>query len=632
MIRSVEFPCDPRWVKNPTNNPLATSGQRMGAAAQTRLCIATIGEILSECFTRPTPFYRNDTAREVGSAYTVPNLWTVTLTRISMGTLDPLTGGASMKAVQDAVATWCEVKNERDPVWKWIEPIRQEKRKKKWFGVRIELDDLAPGEPRHVVLVSIDRFVAKAKAKLKAAQMVKRLVTKAAKGATKVQTKSDTIPEAAFRAASHRRLKDGDDGVTRRNGVLEKAGVSARAAAEAAFAKVTKPTTKPARPDPDAEAIAGMREQARSVACPSFTCGALVGAMCNGVGEPFEYGVHAARARAAGLPPYPSAAELNAGMRPVRTGEVCGLCKGACRGLNAVTGARDGDPCPRCNGSGKVAAWAWQRPPFDAAAVILAFLKGGARPEDAIARHVDDLAEKHFGDEGYSSSQVDTTGTLFALVKAGRLTWRDPPGGDGEGTKPLVYALVNARPLKPRPDGDPGEERPARDLAPCSTCGAAVGEACSGGAGLLFGVHAARAKAAGLAGVPTPTKAPTNGVRKLAPVAGPLALQAWARLPWGRPQLPSADESTCAACGCTDEKPCSHADGSVACSWSARHDTICSRCKREPVREPRRDGADPPRAVRYRVPAEHVARFGPEVVLIRRPHVDASGEPCWLYA
>lgn len=62
-------------------------------------------------------------------------------------------------------------------------------------------------------------------------------------------------------------------------------------------------------------ALAAMRSQARSVECP--VCGSDVGSECRDVpGEGFDLGVHLARRAVAGLPPTPSVAVLNTGVRP----------------------------------------------------------------------------------------------------------------------------------------------------------------------------------------------------------------------------------------------------------------------------------------------------------------------------
>lgn len=177
MKLSLDFPVPPRWIKNPGNNPIATIQQRMAAAARTKLCITTIGLLLGAHWPK---LLRHYTAAD---AFTRPNVWTVKLTRISMGTVDPITGGASMKAIQDALARWACVPNERDPVWKWIEPIGQESRgftkdklgnRVAWTGVRIDVDTLDIGPERVLVLDDIAAEIARAKAILKQQEAAKK--------------------------------------------------------------------------------------------------------------------------------------------------------------------------------------------------------------------------------------------------------------------------------------------------------------------------------------------------------------------------------------------------------------------------------------------------------------------------
>ena len=176
MKRSIEFPVDPKWIANPTNSPLATPGARMAAASRTKLVIETIGLLLTQNFTKPPRHYLAE------DSFTRSNKWTVTLTRIGMGTVDPITGGATMKGVQDALARWCEVPNERDPIWQWVEPIQQEKRGWKTgpdgqrvavTGVRIELASLEPGEDKSIALADIDSVIARAKVEIKFREKLK---------------------------------------------------------------------------------------------------------------------------------------------------------------------------------------------------------------------------------------------------------------------------------------------------------------------------------------------------------------------------------------------------------------------------------------------------------------------------
>lgn len=80
---------------------------------------------------------------------------------------------------------------------------------------------------------------------------------------------------------------------------------------ERAAAKARKPA-----PDIPSD-IAAMRAQARMVPCP--TCDVQAGECLDVPGARWDLGVHEARLTAAGLPPTPSVADLNAGLRPICT-------------------------------------------------------------------------------------------------------------------------------------------------------------------------------------------------------------------------------------------------------------------------------------------------------------------------
>lgn len=436
MMRSICFPVDARWIKNPDNNPLATMSARMGAAARTRLCIETIGLVLSAHFSKPG---RHFTGADL---MTRPNKWTVRLTRISMGTVDPITGGASMKAVQDAVARWCEVPNERDPIWTWVEPIKQEKRgyvkgadgsRRAWTGVRIELEDLAPGESKPIELATIEGYIARAKANLKARESLKPKKTKkdktmargtqvyhADKGERAASSAARSKAEAAFAKVTGRdkfdkrvrspaeqdadavaaELRSCGVKVERKGNVLAPVRVPAgsedatprmlvdcptcgakrgivctsvgklvagvhverarlaglKVAADRVVPVKGNGTRKMAREVP--EDLEAMRAQARSATCS--TCGAqgwITGnpGECNATTpEPFEDGVHVARARAAGLPPFPCVADLDAGAKPVW--ERCECIE--FRNIKRDTPiAMHREACETCKGEGN--RWTW---------------------------------------------------------------------------------------------------------------------------------------------------------------------------------------------------------------------------------------------------------------------------------
>lgn len=168
---------------------------------------------------------------------------------------------------------------------------------------------------------------------------------------------------------------------------------------------------------------------------------------------------------------------------------------------------------------------------------------------------------------------------------------------------------------------DPGEERPARDLAACTTCNVPIRVECIttgvwAHLRLIHGVHEARARAAGIyVDTPAPKKAPTNGQRRIVPAAqAPLPLPAaFLVLPWLQP-------------------PCDKCDNNGRVSGA-----LCGVCRGSGwkrsrlMRETAHDGEHAPPTVRYAVPAEHRARFGDAVTLTRRRTTLAKIGDVWLY-
>lgn len=170
--------------------------------------------------------------------------------------------------------------------------------------------------------------------------------------------------------------------------------------------------------------------------------------------------------------------------------------------------------------------------------------------------------------------------------------------------KPTVRDLHATAERLLSPPRDPGEERSAREIALCSTCGAPLYRPCYPGKGrMIFGVHVARARAAGLH-VPDDDRAKVrparaaHGPRKLVPAARPAGqtvlpiLAAWCAFPWEQ-----------------------GAKGRVL-TRAARYDGL----------------DDPPTTITASVPAEHVQRYGSTVTLTRQKFDSRATGPCWLYA
>jgi hypothetical protein len=316
--RSIEFPCDPRWIKNPTNKPIATIGQRMAASARTKKAIAAVQAILSAHFRRPPMTCAAE--GEISGRLLDPNHWTVRLTRISPGTLDPLTGGASMKTIQDAVARWCGVPDERNPIWTWVEPIGQEKRGQGVYGVRIEIESLEPGQDRIVRLKGVEARE------------------------PKVKRGRPTVGD--LRTAAER--------------AFNRAGVS-KESRERIMSDAAK-----LQADPGEERAACMLRGCE-------TCGVLVGVPCREeVPGARAFGAHVVRARAAGvlgvqleLPKRaPRGPRKLATVRPVECwarlpwGKPCGACKGRPSADVEIEGQVLPGLCGDCDGLGvRVVRW-----------------------------------------------------------------------------------------------------------------------------------------------------------------------------------------------------------------------------------------------------------------------------------
>lgn len=175
---------------------------------------------------------------------------------------------------------------------------------------------------------------------------------------------------------------------------------------------------------------------------------------------------------------------------------------------------------------------------------------------------------------------------------------------------------------KGRPDGDPGEELAACMLVACTDdrCRAPVMVPCKATSGLVYGVHLARAEAAGIRitadvfrrmGLQSDARkaAPRTGVRKMArQVALPL-VRCYARLPW--------EQATCMACGGAGGRTLPFADFATLVG-------TCDTCRGTGTRgmslriETRVDGLSPPGSLAYMVPEQHRARWGQQVTLYRR--------------
>lgn len=437
---------------------------------------------------------------------TIPNRITVSLTRIAGGKLDRHDNNRmAFKGVVDSIAAWIGPKDhEAIYVWDYPEPEVRRGCKR----VRIVIDDLDPRPDRPpVVLAAVVTERKTKEAKMRARTTGEQAAAKVARRLFWKRRK----PRAAPLQHSTYGAVAVDAGGIALNG--KPTATDLRDAYEGAMRRTKAP---PFTADTMPADLAAMRAQARSVQCPE--CLGMPGGPCEDLVREvaWEYGVHASRARAAGLPPYPSAAELDAGMRPVREDVECGICDGK----GAVPGMQGHPRCDDCNGTGKAKRWRWVMGPAKRAE--------GSKPDKA-GRNVTGSAECH-------------------------------------GTRRMS-----------RPDGDPGEERSPRQLVPCprASCFAALDVPCVDDPGgvFVFGVHVERAAAAGVrltGDCPQPKRAPqaepsTNGRRV---IAGPRSLPAYLVAPWAAlcrncegfgdvhaGEASGTKESACDACGGRQARP-----------------------------------------------------------------------------
>lgn len=482
MIRSVELPLHTHRERNERVHWRVL-------AKRVALQRATLREALAEHFL-PPPLH---IPSEQGGL--TANRITVTMTRLSPALLDSDGPADALKNVRDEIAAWigCDDSHRSPIVWE----ARQEKRRGP-IGLRIELEDLAPGEPRRVQLATIEPFIARAKADIKAREKAKMYtgtkrggtqVYHAAEGQQAASSAARSKAEAAFakvtgKAPKTRAVLDakaieglpptlrelapaaferhpvpkpraskaapaGSEDATPRmlvdcptcgakrgivcttvgalvSGVhVERARLAGLASAAARVLPPTKPTgpRKPAVKVP--EDVAAMRAQARSVACPvcpAVNVTAVVpasGGECIDVPnnpEPFEYGVHVARARAAGLPPFPCAADLDAGARPVRV--PCGCDDGKVPDRRDVKPGVERVVCGDCNGT-KWGPWTWL--PGRGAEVWL-HLEGEPKPYRREPKLEGDSAPPDVVQVTLSRGPVTLRREVFT-TRANRLAW-----------------------------------------------------------------------------------------------------------------------------------------------------------------------------------------------------------------
>lgn len=341
MIRSIEFDLE---TKSEANQRFASRAGMFAKSERVKAQRSAVKQVLASTFGAHVP-----PLHVVLGNVATPNRIEVRLVRLAPGLLDDDNLRGALKAVRDAVAAWIGI-DDRNPIASWA--YDQTRAPQHVYRVRIEVEDLAPGEPRRVVLAET------ASAGREASARVKRRVTAETKRRAGDVVQAGRVlsyqPEAAAAGASS----------------------GARARAEASFAKLTgKPTATDLRdaasegqherpsivreldqipgkasapPDVDRKgalspsAHGGRDGAQRSTRDPGDeapareladceTCGAKVPSPCRlDVGGRVVFGVHVARARAAGLHVPP---DDRAQVRPARVSHTdCGAKYGGlCR-------------------------------------------------------------------------------------------------------------------------------------------------------------------------------------------------------------------------------------------------------------------------------------------------------------
>lgn len=205
------------------------------------------------------------------------------------------------------------------------------------------------------------------------------------------------------------------------------------------------------------------------------------------------------------------------------------------------------------------------------------------------------------------------------------------PSATGKARIPGYHGPCNVDDMqrstpKRRPDRDPGDEEHARDLAPCTTCRAALHEGCdrSVPGRTVFGVHVARARAAGLyvpeddRGDVKPARAP-RGARRVVPAASPASRpRSYALFAW--------EQTPCPKCG-GDGHAQTITDPPIPCGTC--HGTGRKGLVLAPL--VRYDTVDAPESITIPVPSAHSTTYGDNATLHRRAFNSKTLGMIWLF-
>lgn len=273
MKRSVEFDLVTKSEANRRgNSKIAQIIHAKHVAAQRDAVLS----VLNSTFGAPPPLHVVQTQREppvfgpLGEmGLTHRNKFAITLTRICIGKLDDDNLASALKAVRDEVAKWCDVPNDRDPIYTWKRG--EQEAEQHVYRVKIEIVDLLTA-PDKIVTLREGESAGRA-----AASKVKRAINKQIKASASAElSKADVDAyEGEMRACGMKRGKD--------------------------YARVGNSLVPVKKPEGDpGEELSPQRLKP----CSRLSCMAALDRPCVRDGKPderFSCGVHIERARAAGV-------------------------------------------------------------------------------------------------------------------------------------------------------------------------------------------------------------------------------------------------------------------------------------------------------------------------------------------
>ena len=226
MIRSIEFDLE---TKSEANQRFASKAGMFAKSERVKAQRSAVKQVLASTFGAHVP-----PLHVVLGNVATSNRIEVRLVRLAPGLLDDDNLRGALKAVRDAVAAWIGI-DDRNPIASW--GYDQTRAPQHVYRVRIEVEDLSPGEPRRVVLAET------ASAGREASARVKRQVSKATKSLRDVPAWAREHVEAAQKRRAGDVVQAGRVLSYQPEAAAAGASSGARRTAEERFAKLTgKPT------------------------------------------------------------------------------------------------------------------------------------------------------------------------------------------------------------------------------------------------------------------------------------------------------------------------------------------------------------------------------------------------------